>query len=98
MKKLFVILVVMIGFAISANAQVSFRTRQSVCADGARIEFLTNGVVKFWENDRLTAEGKYTIDGTYIILDRELRLTASISNGAILNNVTFRKKTFYRCR
>ena len=62
MKKLFVMLVALIGFGISANAQVSFRTTQKLCDDkGYAIEFYRDGTCVYYNSDNKRFEGTYTL-------------------------------------
>ena len=97
MKKILVILIAIIGFGVSVNAQsVKFRTTQTVCSNSTseRIVLKTDATFEIWQNDRRVYTGTYTVQNSNeIILNVSndggtWRLSANISNG-VLNWATF---------
>ena len=105
MKKFFLILVAIVCFGISANAQVVFRSKQTVCLPDKveRMEFFSSGKV-FWysSNDLLLMEGTYTITnghkGIRITFDRmqPINVQANIS-GSTLNSIIYNRKAWNKC-
>jgi hypothetical protein len=107
MKRILVILVAIICFGISANAQdrIVFRSTQTVCnnntAHSEKAVFQSNGTFQTTLNGRLQSSGTYTISGSNIILTfsdgGKLTCNASIANGQTLNSIRINSATYTRC-
>jgi|GEM_PF-1990464 len=101
LKKIFVILVVVVGFDISANAGVVFRSQQSVCSGSEQIILKSNGTVQIWNNSTLRYSGTYTIEGKIIIMSVEggqFRATAEMNDSkTILVRLNFNNNWYNRC-
>jgi len=109
MKKILVLLVALIGFGISANAQsVKFRTTQTVCngSISERLVFKSDATFEIWQNSRLVHTGTYTIrnsDELVLTVSNNggtWRLTASIIRGTTLSWARFESVRYEgnRCR
>ena len=85
MKKILVILIALIGFGFSANAQVSFRSTQKVCHKLAAttFEFYSDGT--FRQSNYYT--GQLVVSGTYSLHSNNTRLTTRHNWGRGTNTV-----------
>lgn len=94
------ILVAVIGLAFTANAQVVFRSTQSVCGrDGGQLIFKSNGTVEIWNDGIYAGQGTYNIESKIIIMTFDggkMRLSAH-HNGQTLYSVTFQSDTYSKC-
>ena len=101
MKKFIVVLVALIGFGLSVNAQVIFRSQQSVCSGNEQIILKSNGAVQIWTNSTLQYSGTYTIEGKVIIMSVEggqFRATAEMNDSkTTLFRLNFNNTWYNRC-
>ena len=101
MKKFLLVLVAIIGFGITANAGVIFRSQQSVCSGNEQIIFKSDGTVQVWTNSTLQYKGTYTIEGSIIIMSVEggqFRARASMNDSkTTLYDLTFNGTLYRRC-
>jgi ABC-type uncharacterized transport system ATPase component len=101
MKKVLLILVAVIGFGISVNAGVIFRSQQSVCSGNEQIILKSSGVVQIFANSTLQYSGRYTIEDNVIILSiegGEFRAKATMNSSKTkLHSLTFNDVTYRSC-
>jgi len=102
MKKIFLILVAVICFTVSANAQVVFRSKQTVYLPDKieRMEFSNNGnVVWYSANNLPLLEGTYTITDAHKRIKitfkkmQPIHVDANIS-GSTLNSIIYQRKAW----
>lgn len=100
-KKNLLVLVAVIGFAISVNAGVVFRTQQSLCSGNEQIILKSNGTVQIWTNSTLQYSGTYTVEGNIIIMSVEggqFRAKAEMNDSKTkVWNLTFNGTKYLPC-
>jgi len=106
MKKILIIFVTMVFFAITANAELIFRHTQTVCnRTGERLVFKRDGTFEVWQDDVLQNSGTYDIEGdNYDVIiitvaddngdPIELRCRASTEGGQTLMYIVFQNTTY----